>query len=501
MPEKFLDIKAEVRRIATENGVDADKALAIAEKCYAEIPMWRPYGGATSFEAIDAQKSASAYTQAVEEETYALRAIVENIIESDEIGDAQAKASAISAAAAAYPTRVNALKLGQEQKTISLWDRFKNLLSPAEKEVADQIQINVMGMDLKRGERFKVFTDNEGKPRWISASANAFQDREKEIFTTKALEEAIEYGDKSNERGPLLVFHVKSAVIGQCDYQALAGRFLIESGTFDDTPLGQKALEYFRTTDEEHQVSIGYKYVLGDEQDGQYDWLRIRERSVCPAGTAANTWTDFKVIGDMDMNATKVATLEKMFGADLAKTVISQAEEATKTLEEAGVAYKTLPGAEEHVAELYKTVKEMPDGDIKKTLTEQLVKMNGGKSLEPEADGKKEEAVAETPAAPAVTPEFQTELAGTLASLITSVETLNSALGTLQSEVKELKMTDDEKVANQLTPRGNVSTITRPSESEETVVTDQKILENLSFKTTGEDPAQKYVNDLLGIKS
>src|SRR6185295_5191606 len=173
------------------------------------------------------------------------------------------------------------------------------------------------------GEGFKVFQDKEGKYRWLSFSSNAFEDNQKELFTTPALEEAVEHADKTGERGPLLYFHVKSAEIGQCDFQAVQGRFLVESGTFNDTPLGQKALEYLLTTDEEQQVSLGFKYRLGDELDRQYDWFRFNERSVLPSGLAANNYTKFLVLGEEDpMNPVKEAKLKEVFGEDMTKEII-----------------------------------------------------------------------------------------------------------------------------------------------------------------------------------
>lgn len=353
----------QIKEAAKSSGMAEADVAAFAEKCYDTIPVWHPFGGATSFEQIDQQKAVREYSYSVDDQTNALRGIIENITSSNDFSVDQ-KAKAIADAAAEYKTRVNAIVVPpvssvKESEETSLIDKLKSLITGKKPVVVEPFAPPTVG-------GFKVYKDNEGNPRWLSLSSNAFEDREKELFTTAALEEAVTYADANEDRGPLRVFHVKGCDVGQCDFQAVVGRFLVESGTFDDTDLGRKALEYIEGSGEKFQVSIGFKYVMGDEADGQYDWLRITERSVLPEGTAANPWTRFDLLGEKEdmLHPIKVELLNKMFGEDKAKEIIANAESATKEMEESGTRFKELDTQTEF-GEITEEVVETPAEEVK----------------------------------------------------------------------------------------------------------------------------------------
>lgn len=537
--ETKVDIKSQILNIAKENGVELDVAEKIAQKCMDDMPMWRPYGGATSFADIDSSKSAQQYSAQVSDTTYALQAIIQNITDSDELDTADAKASAIQMAAEDYRKRVNALEMTPANKSII--DNVKSLFGIGEKRnyskaqreemakkgearpdgsypiadvadlknaiqawgrggataadkahikkraralgATDQLPENWKELETNHG--LKVYKDKQGNARWLTHSSNAFEDFDHELFTTKALEEAVEYADKTGERGPLMFFHIPGTEVGQCDYQAMAGRFLIESGTFLDTPLGAKALEYLQETEDEHQVSIGYEYRAGDEEDGVYDWLRVKERSFLPYGTAANPWTDFKLIGEKEMDQRHQEALEKVFGKELATGIIAGAEERTKELE-ANVAFKAKTPAA--------MAEDMADGG-----TDDNQEDANGKKIPP----KKKESEEEAP--PAFSPEQFTQLATLLTDLSSQVEKISgieTVVTSLQEEIKELKKSDDEKIAAQMSPRFDPSKQgVRPSESNSNVL-DEKTLTALKHiseenQEPEKSPAQQYVDDLL----
>lgn len=414
---------------------------------------------------------------------------------------------------------------------------------------------------IKEDTGFKIYKDQIGNHRWLSFSSNAFQDRQKELFTTKALEEAVAFADKSGERGPLLVYHVPSAEIGQCDYQAVVGRFLVESGTFDDTPLGRKALEYYANSDEDHQISIGYKYVKGDELDGEYDWFRFKERSVCPYNAAANAWTDFKVIGEKDMNDKKVVELEKIFGKDTAANLIAQAEQATKELEEGGIKFKAIDEEEPekkdeevvdeakhfhddvshshpvapstvhyHVMETagkdyYSAPSTGSEKAMPPALAAAIAKKKGG-AAEDKVDKGSDEASEDDSKAKGKKDDEGTQvvegggdsgaptqlgqIAVLLSGLITKVDELSTAIPALQAEVKEIKKGEDERTVDLF--RGNVFSFPggiRPSEDRNNRIDENGLIGGKSVadmvKAAGQkeddsdsNPAKVYVDDLLG---
>lgn len=543
-----------------------EEAIQTDEKC-GDMPEYKPFGGATSFADIDAQKAISEYAMNVEMETEALRGIIMNITNSDDF-NTEEKAAAISDAASNYKKRVDAIqndaKAAQKSGGFLSWikrnisteernsasesdfagpNRSFPILKAADVSAAlhslgrtkgdrDAIRRKIISIAKRKGfplpesvqedskkeidndwnplpenRGFKVYRDKAGDLRWLSLSSNAFEDLDKELFTTKALEEAIEYGDKTGERGPLLVYHVPSAIIGQCDYQAMAGRFLVESGTFDNTPLGKKAVEYFVNSDEEHQVSIGYQYLKGDELDGVYDWTRIIERSVIPHGAAANPWTDFKVIGENLMDERKAATLEKIFGKELSDQVIASAEARTKELEES-VRFK----AKE--AEDAKEAEAKAEADKAAAIPTKKAEANDDEG--DDADGKKkpppfakkegEDKAAEGDAI-ALDKTKTTELIALLTDLSAEIEGLSglkTIVEELQSQVKELKKSEDERLAEIMTPRWSLPGGVRPSESEKNLVKDEKDIEDVVKAGEGDggdkstNPAQAYIDDILG---
>lgn len=191
---------------------------------------------------------------------------------------------------------------------------------------------------------FKVYRDKAGLARWVSWTTNGFADKEAEIFTTQSLEEEVLRSDKEwpAENRQLWFWHVPGSDFGQADWRGVVGRILVESGTFADTPRGEKALAYFLAhPDEDLKMSHGYRYKSADRADGVYEWLEIVERSVLPGAAAANPWTQFlaKEV-NMPLDETKRKALESVFGADEAAAIIAAAEQKTKELEEKGIAFK-----------------------------------------------------------------------------------------------------------------------------------------------------------------
>lgn len=452
----------EILRIAKESGVESSVAESMAQKCWDDyLYNWKPYGGATSFEEIDSKKAADTYAMKVEEETYALRSIVDNITSSDELNEAAAKSAAIVKAANDYQSRIEAVQLGakQESKVKDFLGKISSFLGKKEEPV------------IKFTPGMKVYKDKQGRDRWLSFSSNAFMDLDRELFTTKALEEAVGYADKSGERGPLMFYHIPGTECGQCDTQAIAGRFLVESGTFYDTPLGAKALEYLKNSEDEHQVSIGYEYIEGDQLDGVYDWLRIKERSFLPFGTAANPWTDFKLIGEKEMDQRHRDALENVFGKELTETIVAGAEARTKELE-ASVSFKAKKPAEDE---------EEDDSKF--------------------PPKKKENETVEAVAEPVVTVDQLKGLGELIANLTAEVQALGSVkevVASMQEEIKELKKSDEEKQANLNSPRYNPAGTVRPTESNSNVVDPSKVKEmaNMVQADLPVNPALAYLQQL-----
>ncbi len=196
---------------------------------------------------------------------------------------------------------------------------------------------------------FKVYTQEDDRLRWVSWTSNAFADREGEIFTTKSLEDYAVRAMTEGKHGALWIGHFPVKV-GTPDSHIVFGRFLVESGLFDDTPQGKKAEAYLAACEQPLEMSHGYHYVKKDREDKVYEWVDIIERSVLPAGTAANLWTSMATIVQevkaMGMSPEVEKLVKDVLGEDIFNQLKGDTEGLTKALEAAGVDFKALETAE-----------------------------------------------------------------------------------------------------------------------------------------------------------
>jgi Tfp pilus assembly major pilin PilA len=138
-----------------------------------------------------------------------------------------------------------------------------------------------------------VFKDKEsGKYRWVAISSTAFRDRDDEIVSIKALQDDCERADQDGNYGPLRAWHIPGADIGDCDFNALFGRTLIESGTFRDERYALVVKKNARKT----RMSIGFRHPAGEpDKDGVFYTIRRFERSILPRDMASNPYTGISV--------------------------------------------------------------------------------------------------------------------------------------------------------------------------------------------------------------
>jgi hypothetical protein len=197
-----------------------------------------------------------------------------------------------------------------------------------------------------------IFKQSDGTSRWITFSSNAYRDRDSEIVSTAALEADVARADKEGDYGPLRWWHVgqpdpinrlpgSGADIGRCDYNAMHGRILVESGTF----INENVAEAITKKASDLQVSIGFFHPKDQpDQSGVFHSVRRFERSLLPRGRASNPWTSMLVIQKevRPMLKEKLEALRMLLGGDdeLVKTVLAAAEKTDHSAEEAGVEFK-----------------------------------------------------------------------------------------------------------------------------------------------------------------
>lgn len=182
-----------------------------------------------------------------------------------------------------------------------------------------------------------VFKDATGRFRWVLLSSNAYRDRDGEIVSTKALLEDVARADKDRDYGPLRWWHVPGLDIGDCDFNAMSGRVLVESGTFRSEAIGQSVFKAQKGL----QASIGFKHPHTDPDLDKVYWrIRRFERSLTPTGRASNPFTKLVVQQERKMDTEKVEALKALIGEDGIQAILSQVQATQKEADLAGTAFK-----------------------------------------------------------------------------------------------------------------------------------------------------------------
>lgn len=195
-----------------------------------------------------------------------------------------------------------------------------------------------------------VIKQLDGSYRWVLTSSNSFEDRDKEIVSQRALEADVDRADTTKEYGPLLWWHVKGLEIGDCDFNMVHGRMLVESGTFRDWRYAVAVKERAA----ELGVSIGFEYPR-DEPDGAGVFYNIRryERSLLPRAFASNPFTSVSLVKESNMatQADKVKAFAEFMRVDEATglKMLAAAELAEKAALDANARTKAKKDDEEKV--------------------------------------------------------------------------------------------------------------------------------------------------------
>jgi len=195
----------------------------------------------------------------------------------------------------------------------------------------------------EHGSSFVAFKAADGQDWLLTFSTNAFEDREGEIFATKAIEEYVARHEDEDIKGEYQFWHLPGSKFGDILFQGMEGRFLVEAGPFDDTPTGRAFKEFFSENPRGHSVvapdgwgcSHKYEYRSKDREDGVYNWFDKSETTVLPLYAAANEYTAPLFIKEqVQMNDRQKAALKLIGGDDLVSMVETVGKKATQELEE-----------------------------------------------------------------------------------------------------------------------------------------------------------------------
>ena len=184
-------------------------------------------------------------------------------------------------------------------------------------------------------------TKEQNTYRWIAVSSTAFRDRDGEIISTKALNDDVARADATKDYGPLLWWHMPHVIIGQCDFNMMMGKSLIESGTFTNSIVA-KAMA---THAADLGLSIGYRHPMGEpDSNGVFHTIQRIERSILPADKASNIFTNLAVEVPVSIKANlkKLLTFRDLVGDDTqVEAFLTAVVETELAAEDAGIASKS----------------------------------------------------------------------------------------------------------------------------------------------------------------
>lgn len=290
---------------------------------------------------------------------------------------------------------------------------------------------------------FAVFKDRTGRYRWLTISSTAFRDRDGEIVSVKALADDVARTDATGIHGPLRWWHVPGVDIGDCDYAAMDGRCLIESGTFRDERYGAA----LATTAKDWQISIGFLH--GHDQPdarGVFSAIHRFERSIVPAGRASNPFTRL-IVKEVQMGLTteKAQAARELFGDELLQQLLAGVQQTEKAADAAGVAYKSTDAPPVGTVgvwdgEAWVTEKAAPPPEI---AAEVDAKAEGDMALMDE-EVIEEEVPADEGAASLFTPEELAEIVGVVAPAVAQ-QVVDALMPALNMEAKMSKWADEIK--------------------------------------------------------
>lgn len=231
-------------------------------------------------------------------------------------------------------------------------------MGPVPNTVVDVCPSCGLPVDIDNVRGIKAF-ELGGERYLVLWTSNAFQDREKEIFKTKAWEDYVARRDARGKYDRVWFWHSKGTGFADIVWEDVVGRMLVDVARLDHTQYADKMWHAINHPDEFPEVvplgwgtSHGYAYRMGDKQDGVYDFVEKFETTLLPYHRASNLWGGVKEVLDMAVTKEKADALAKLVGPELAEQTLKDAEKATSVLEQAGISFKE-DGAdeEEDVAE------------------------------------------------------------------------------------------------------------------------------------------------------
>lgn len=183
---------------------------------------------------------------------------------------------------------------------------------------------------------FKVKGDH-----WVALWSNNFEDRDGEIFTQKAIDHYVARVDAGITPPPALsIWHLdEKHYIGQADWVAREGHFLVAAGRFTTAP--QAVKDYYRKHAKETSLSHGFTFPAKSFDGKHYHEFNTFEISLLPRGAEANSYTSLEGVKAMAFDERKRNYLKEIgYSEQEVAQMEADIHARGKSHEAAGVAFK-----------------------------------------------------------------------------------------------------------------------------------------------------------------
>lgn len=205
----------------------------------------------------------------------------------------------------------------------------------------------------KAGKAITMTKAADGLRLMLIVTTNAYQDREGEIVTRKALEDDTDRrweGGRFVQGDPVVYWHDDpeqhpDRIIGDVVYANMHGDFLVEVAKERPTDYARRVWDFVQKGDRAWGASHGFQYRAGEKAQGEYSFTRKFETSILPLQNAANEYTFAGVLMSDAQQAERQALLDQILGEGTSQMVNQKTAQKGKKLDKAGVRRKEMDAA------------------------------------------------------------------------------------------------------------------------------------------------------------
>ena len=247
----------------------------------------------------------------------------------------------------------------------------------------------------------------DGSYRWWAVSSVAIRDKEGEVVSERAYDDAIQFATEKSAYGDLDLVHIDGTSVGECDSMVRLGKLLIESGTMPDTHRAKGVVKAIQSDPDYWGVSIRFlpdPEQFDEETKTYLGGIRILNRTILPKWMAASYGTAISVKGGvMKMDKDAVEALKAL---GIPEEEIAGLAQQEKSVDPNVVEKADDEQPEEVVEETPEPEEksEMPEPEEEPTLLKRLTDLlsHVGKSKEQDEKAKTVEPEVEAQEPPAV---------------------------------------------------------------------------------------------------